>query len=294
MTATTSTASTALIQHLGHPAVELRLADGSCAIVLLHGAHVVSWQAAGWGEQLYLSPDAVIAEGKAIRGGVPVIFPQFEQRGPDRSLPRHGLVRTRAWQVEEHRVSGDGALATLVLQDNDATRAVWPHAFALELTVSLSPGRLDLELHVSHTGAAGADPWAFSAALHTYLAVSELSQVRLQGLDGHVFHDSLTQAEYTEDHVEKRFVGEIDRIYTQVKRPLLLRDGPRRLNIQADTFEDVVVWNPGEDKCKALPDMPDGDWAHMLCLEAAQVMSPPTLAPGESWTARQSLVLQGC
>src|SRR5690606_10464199 len=189
----TSTSSTALIQHLGQPAVELRLADGSRAIVLLHGAHVVSWQAAGAGEQLYLSPEAVIADGKAIRGGVPVIFPQFEQRGPDHSLPRHGLARTRAWQLDEHRLAGDGALAILSLQDDQATRALWPHAFTLELTVALSPQRLDLELHVSHTGPAEAAPWAFSAALHTYLAVSELSQVRLQGLDGHVFHDSLTQ-----------------------------------------------------------------------------------------------------
>lgn len=287
------TTNTALIQHLGQPAVHLGLADGSQAIVLLHGAHVVSWNAAGHGEQLYLSPDAVLAAGKAIRGGVPVIFPQFEQRGPDRSLPRHGLVRTRAWQVESHRTAGDGALVTLVIGDDADTREIWPHAFLLELTVSLAPGRLDVELHVSHPGGPDELPWPFSAALHTYLAVSELTQVRLQGLEGCPFLDNVTLGEHIEDHPEKRFSGEIDRIYTQVPRSLLLRDGSRLLTIQSETFQDAVVWNPGPDKCAALSDMPDEDWRRMLCVEAAQIMSPPNLAPGESWTARQSLFVQG-
>lgn len=286
-------ASTTLIEHLGQQAVQLALADGSRAIVLLHGAHVVSWQDAQAGEQLYLSPTAVVGPGKAIRGGVPVIFPQFEQRGPDHSLPRHGLARTRAWRLDEHRVAGNGALATLVLADDDETRALWPHAFALELTVSLSPHRLDLELHVQHTGEADAQPWPFSAALHTYLAVSELGEVRLRGLDGCLFLDSVTQAEYTEDHYEKRFTGEIDRIYTKVPATLQLRDTTRRLSLQSSTFEDAVIWNPGPDKCEALADMPDEDWRRMVCVEAAQIMSPPLLAPGESWTARQSLVLEG-
>ena len=91
----TKTAATREATYQGLPAIELTLPDGSAAVVLLHGAHVLSWQAGGWGEQLYLSPKAVAAEGKAVRGGIPVIFPQFEQRGPDRSLPRHGLSRTR-------------------------------------------------------------------------------------------------------------------------------------------------------------------------------------------------------
>ena len=286
-----STASTALTTHLGLPAVSLNLADGSSALVLLHGAHVLSWQAAGWGEQLYLSPAAMAGEGRAVRGGIPVIFPQFEQRGPGRGLPRHGLARTRAWQLESHRAGRDHALATLVLRDDEATRALWPHAFTLELTVSLAPQRLDLELHITHTGEPDDAPWDFSAALHTYLAVSEITQVRLQGLEGCRFLDSVTGGEHIEDHPEKRFSGEMDRIYSRVPRSLLLRDGPRRLTLESETFGDAVLWNPGPEKCAALADMPDEDWRRMLCVEAAQIESPPTLAPGESWTARQSLVL---
>lgn len=276
------------IEHKGHHTVKLSLPDGSYAVVLLHGGQVVSWHPAGHGEQLYLSPDSPVVAGQAVRGGVPVIFPQFEQRGPDRSLPRHGLVRTRPWTLDTLRAQGDHALVTLTRSDDEDTRALWPHGFTLELTVSLAPQRLDMELHVSNTGDS---PWPFSAALHTYLAVSELSQVRLQGLEGCRFIDAITHGEHIEDHPEKRFAGEMDRIYARVPRSLLLRDGPRRLTVESETFEDLVLWNPGSDKCAALQDMPDEDWQHMLCVEAAQILHPPTLAPGDSWTARQSLVL---
>ncbi len=275
----------------GQPGLTLGLPDGSRATVLLHGAHVLSWQAAGWGEQLYLSPAAGLASlqsGQAIRGGVPVIFPQFELKGPDTSLPRHGLARQRAWTLDSQQVGRDHALVTLLLRDDPVTRAYWPHGFALELTVSLAPHRLDLELHATNTGDT---PWPFSAALHTYLAVSELTQVRLQGLEGCHFQDAVTGGEHIEDHPEKRFAGEMDRIYAQVPRSLLLRDGPRRLTLESEGFEDAVVWNPGPDKCAALKDMPADGWREMLCVEAAQGVNPPMLHPGKSWTGRQSLVL---
>ncbi len=276
-----------LIDVLGQPALKIQSPDGSEATVLLHGGHIVSWKPAGAGEQLYLSPQAVAAPGQAVRGGVPVIFPQFEQRGPDVSLPRHGLARTRSWKLDEVRRGREHAQATLVLNDDDSTRAWWPHAFHLELTVSVSRDRLDVELHAHNPGPS---TWPFSAALHTYLAVSDLTTVRLQGLDGCRFIDNLLGGETIEDHPEKRFHGEIDRIYAQATN-LLLRDGPRRLAIESDNLPDAVIWNPGPDKCAEMKDMPADGWQSMLCVEAARVLEPATLGPDESWTGRQTLIL---
>ncbi len=272
---------------LGQPAVRIQSPDGAHATVLLHGGHLVSWCPAGGQEQLYLSPDAVATEGKAVRGGVPVIFPQFEQRGPDTSLPRHGLARTRTWSIESSGLGKAHAQITLALDDDASTRALWPHSFTLELTVSVSDQRLDLELHVHNPGNTS---WPFAAALHTYLAVSDLGAVRLQGLEGCHYIDSVAGGEAIEDHPEKRFYGEMDRIYAQAPS-LLLRDGPRRLGIEAHDMPDVVLWNPGPDKCADLVDMPDGDWQRMLCVEAARISEPLTLGPDERWTGRQSLTL---
>ncbi len=276
------------IEFQSQPAIELTLPDGSLAVVLLHGAHVTSWQAAGWGEQLYLSPLSQIAAGKAVRGGVPVIFPQFEERGPDFDVPRHGFARTRAWQIDGMRAKDDQAMCTLLLNDDEETHHLWPHRFSLELTVALSHNRLDMELHITNIDD---HEWPFSAALHTYLGVSQLTQVRLQGLGDSYYTESNSPTALKESDMEKRFSGHIDRIYAQAARSLALRDGARILNIESDGFEDAVIWNPGPHLCANLADMPNDDWTSMLCVEAAQVSRAPMLQPGESWTGRQSLIL---
>jgi glucose-6-phosphate 1-epimerase len=273
---------------LGQPAVLVQSPDGAQATVLLHGGHLVSWIPAGGQEQLYLSPTASAEPGQAVRGGVPVIFPQFELRSPDASLPRHGLARTRTWSIDEASQGKDHGQVTLALRDSEETRALWPHGFALELTVAVSGQRLDIELHVHNTGDS---IWPFAAALHTYLAVSKLSDVRLQGLEGCRFEDKLANGEAVEDHPEKRFHGEIDRIYADAPS-LLLRDGPRRLAIETRDLPDAVIWNPGPQKCAELKDMPDDDWQAMLCVEGGRILEPVMLAPDETWSGRQSFVLQ--
>ncbi|MDQ5925216.1 MAG: glucose-6-phosphate 1-epimerase [Pseudomonadota bacterium] len=275
-----------MIEVQGQPAVRMQSPDGAQATVLLHGAQLISWIPAGGVEQLYLSPQAVIAPGQAVRGGVPVVFPQFEQRGPDHNLPRHGLLRTRPWVLEDSRQQKDHAQVTLAFDDTAETRALWPHSFTVELTISVGGARLDMELYVHNPGQT---PWSFTAALHTYLSVSDLTQVRLQGLEGCPFEDTVMDERHIEDHPEKRFLGEFDRIYSGV-HDLLLRDGPRRLNIAQAGWPDAVIWNPGPRKCAALTDMPDADWQRMLCIEAAAVFTPITLAPDEEWSGRQSLV----
>jgi glucose-6-phosphate 1-epimerase len=273
----------------GLPAIQINSPDGAQATVLLQGGHVLSWIPAGnAGEQLYLSPQAEFSPGKAIRGGVPVVFPQFEKKGPDRSLPRHGFARNRPWTLDSQSHSASHAQATFQLTDNDETRALWPHGFELELTVSVSGTELELELYVHNTGTTA---WPFSAALHTYLAISGLDAVRLQGLEGCEYTDSLTGFEGIEDHPEKRFSDEFDRIYDKATN-LLLMDGTRRLSVQSDNLSDAVVWNPGPDKCAALADMPADGWQHMLCVEAARVLHPKTLSPDEDWVGRQSLTLR--
>src|SRR3954463_8096737 len=79
------------------PHVTLRADDGATAEIHHHGAHVTSWRPSPDGdERLYLSGASEYGDGKAIRGGIPIIFPQFATEGP---LPRHGFARTTAWSV---------------------------------------------------------------------------------------------------------------------------------------------------------------------------------------------------
>ena len=266
---------------LGQPAMWLRAPDGAELTVLLHGGHVVSWVPAGDQERLYLSPLAQAGGRHAVRGGIPVVFPQFAAQGP---LPQHGLARDRLWQWVEGAQRGEVMIGVLRLTDDDATRAIWPHAFEAELSFSFSGLQLDVELAVTNTGHT---PFDFQAALHTYLRVDDVRRARLAGLYGVRYHDKLTGQTQHQEMDPFTFVGEIDRIYFDATGPLSLATAAGRTTITREGFDDVVVWNPGPTRAAALPDLPDDDWLAMLCIEAAQIGTPITLAPGQDWVARQ-------
>ena len=270
----------------GHPVIALSTAGGARAVVSPFGAQVLSWQPARDQERLYLSPQARYDGSSPIRGGIPVCFPQFAGLG---KLPKHGLARTCSWTPGEERTGDDFALLTLRLTEDEETRALWPHAFSAELTVVLENDRLDLELEIENTGYA---PFAFTAALHTYLRVREVENMRLEGLYGYDYRDASDHDRVKRDSGDVVTVdAEIDRVYHDVARPLLLRDSDRSLGIHAEGFPDVVVWNPWETRCAALPDMPANGFRHMLCVEAAAARHKIELDAGAEWYGRQTLMV---
>jgi glucose-6-phosphate 1-epimerase len=270
----------------GLPACELALPQGDRLVVALQGAQVLSWVSGGQ-ERLYLSPQSTFDGQAAIRGGVPVCFPQFNQRGPlaDR-LPKHGFARNVAWQADAPMLSSDRAQLSLRLADNAQTRAWWPQAFEAQLHIELSPGALQLTLNVHNTDT---EPLAFSGALHTYLAVPDVTQATLQGLGGQPEWDSLTDT-HAQAADTLRFAAEFDRVYEAGPQAMTL-NGSLQIR-QSPSWANTVVWNPAQDLCKRLADMPDDGWRHMLCVEAAQVYAPITLPAGGRWAGWQRLQVQ--
>ena len=268
----------------GLPATELQLPCGDRVVVARHGAHVLSWVAAGR-ERLYLSPASAMDGQAAIRGGIPVCFPQFNLRGP---LPKHGFARNQPWAPHPPRLQTEAAHLALSLNDSAATRQWWPQAFEARLLIELKPGALQVELAVRNTDS---QPLEFTGALHTYLAVSDVAQVRLQGLGGRAEWDAVADRHGTAAS-ELRFAGEFDRVYSAAPQGYALHDGPHALRIEQDMdWTHTVVWNPGANKCATLADMPADGWQHMLCVEAAQVYEPIRIAPGDFWQGAQRLSL---
>jgi glucose-6-phosphate 1-epimerase len=268
----------------GWAATELQLPCGDRVVVAQHGAHVLSWVAGGR-ERLYLSPRSVMDGHAAIRGGIPVCFPQFNQRG---DLPKHGFARNQPWAVKPARLEGNKAHLALALSDGAATRQWWDQAFEALLLIELTPGALQLELVVRNTDS---KPLRFTGALHTYLAVSDVAQVRLTGLAGCAEWDSVTDRHATAAP-ELRFVGEFDRVYSAAPAGYALHDGPHVLAIEQDMdWAQTVVWNPGAAKCATLTDMPAEGWQHMLCVEAAQVYEPIQVKAGDFWQGAQRLAV---
>lgn len=263
--------------------LRLRAADGATAEVHQHGAHVTSWcPVPGDEEQLFLSSRTALS-GAAIRGGIPVIFPQFAAEGP---LPRHGFARTAEWDVESTGHDARGvAVAALTLRDSADTRAMWPHSFVATLDVRVGGAMLDVALTVENTSDA---PLSFTAALHTYLRVYQSDAVELVGLHGTSYRESSAPTALVADEAESiQARGEIDRVYVNAPRRLTLREPGRLLDVEMVEFPDVVVWNPGATRAAALDDMEPGGETRMLCVEAAAVQQPIVLDAGRRWSGAQ-------
>jgi glucose-6-phosphate 1-epimerase len=266
--------------------VLLRSADGATAEVNLNGAHVTSWRPApGTEERLFLSAISAFHDGVAIRGGIPVIFPQFAAEGP---LPRHGFARTSRWTSVNVEEDSDGrAVAMFSLTDSPATRAIWPASFLATLSVRVGGAELCVTLSVENRGT---DPFSFTAALHTYLRVADVLATTLVGLHGGRYRESGNPHDVQFDqHESLRIDAELDRVYINAPSRLVLREPERELMIEADAFPDVVVWNPGAERAADMKDMEPGGERRMLCVEAAAVQTPVLLNAGRRWIGSQTL-----
>lgn len=273
-----------MTQHTAAELPRLRLAhaSGGTAKLYLHGAHVTSWVPAGGSEALFLSRAADFAPGKSIRGGVPVIFPQFAAMGP---LPKHGFARTQPWERVDDADRPDAV--RLRLRDSEQTRGIWPHPFLAELAVELGEDWIFIGLTIRNTADAA---FEFTAALHTYLRVGDVRRATVEGLQG-VRYRVTGEAERVDEARELSVNGPVDRVYLHTPPELRVHDAQngRILLLRAEGFADTVVWNPWAEATAALPDMEDDEYLEMLCVEAAQVGSPVRLDAGESWTGVQRI-----
>ena len=253
-------------------------AEGASALVALRGAHVLSWIPADGRERLFLSKRTVFDGRAAIRGGIPVIFPQFGERG---ALRKHGFARNCGWRFMGVEC---GAAVFELRGDGDVH---WPYPFVACLRIGLTATRLAVTLEIENTGDTA---FAFTAALHTYLGVGDIAQVRVEGLQGCDYEDSANGGTlHRQSEFEVRCSGETDRIYNDVVAPLTLLDGAHPLYIEQEGFADAVVWNPGEQLCARIGDLAPEDWRQFVCVEAGQVLQPVLLQAGERWRGKQCL-----
>ncbi len=265
--------------------ITVRAADGASVQMTAQGAHVCSWIPAGGQEQLFLSKTSEWREGVAIRGGVPVIFPQFGGLG---NLPKHGFARTTQWKLQSCSNDAQGkGIAVFVLQDNEASRAVWPYAFTAQLRVTVHADQLNIALDICNTGT---DTFSFTAALHTYFAVQDIAAARLHGLQHCHYRDSMNGGQLcTETADSLHITAETDRIYLNTPSELRLQQPQQVMQIRSEGFADTVVWNPGATGAVKLSDLEPEGHQRMLCVEAAAIGQPVILAAGQSWCGQQQL-----
>ncbi|KAL6575669.1 hypothetical protein OROHE_001046 [Orobanche hederae] len=271
--------------------VVLRNPRGASARVSMHGGQVISWRNERGEELLFTSSKAIFKSPKAMRGGISICFPQFGNCGSV-----DGFARNKIWTIEDdppplHAYDSLGkSFVDLLLKPAEEDLKCWPHGFEFRLRVSLaSEGNLML---VSRIRNINGKPFSFSFAYHTHFSVSDISEVRIEGLETLDYLDNLCRKErFTEQGDAITFESEVDRVYLSSPHCIAVLDHERKRTyvMRKEGLPDIVVWNPWEKKSKAMADFGDEEYKQMLCVDAAAVEKNITLKPGEEWTGRVEL-----
>ena len=240
----------------------------STASVAVHGGHVLSFTPNGQEPVLWLSEHSHFKEGKAIRGGIPVIWPWFGPHGTDASKPSHGFARTRFWDVYATRLIDDAyPQIRLHLKDNAITHALWPHAFLLEIVITLSSA-LQVDLVIENTGDT---PFEYTGALHSYFNISEIQQIEITGMDGVEYINQLAPGTQNVQNGPIRFTAETDNIYLNTSNTCKIVDPgyDRTIVVEKQGSQSTVIWNPWIAKSARMSDFGDAEYKNMVCIEAA-------------------------
>jgi D-hexose-6-phosphate mutarotase len=248
--------------------VMLRLSGAHSSLeVASQGAHVCSWQLHHGEPVLFMSPKSHFLKGKAIRGGVPVIFPWFGKREDDPTAPQHGFGRVANWKQTRGEVDQNGAaVAEFQLKDNDSTRKSWPFSFTAKLTIE-GQTQLRITLEIQNTDS---KPFTFGAGLHSYFCVSDIERIKILGLEGTEYIDQVAaNAVRKQPNYAITFDGELDRIYFDTDATCVIHDpgNERRIVIAKSGSKSTVVWNPWTGKAGSMADLGADNWRGMVCVE---------------------------
>jgi glucose-6-phosphate 1-epimerase len=244
------------------------------AEIYLQGAHLTRWTPKGERPVLFLSPNSAFTQGKAIRGGVPIIFPWFGARADGKPGPAHGFARTIDWDVEFVLQQKDGSVQiALALGSNETS---------LRFRVTVGKN-LELELDARNDLR---EPLTFEEALDTYLAVSDIREISVSGLEGTEYLDKADgfQRKHLGDE-RIRFTKETDQVHANTSSTCVIDDPlwDRRIVIAKSGSNSTVVWNPWSDKASAMADLGPDAWTRMICVESGNIgENSVTLAPGAS------------
>ena len=238
------------------------------AEVALFGAQTISYRPTGNPPVLFMPrPYDEHPAGVEIHGGIPVCWPWFAAQGEPGSK-KHGLARYSAWRVLGTEYSEDISEITLGLASSDATRALWPYDFKLELKVSVSM-KLTLTLKATNTGD---KPFFVTEGFHPYFRVKDRDQTEVLGVDGCEFTEPNAPAKGVRTWTgayEVRTGG--SKLFDVTKREYVLMDnGLRRaIALVSRGNKRLVVWNPGEESAGRVDEFGEDGWRRFVCVEPA-------------------------
>ena len=250
--------------------------DKATAKIALQGAHIFHYSRKDEDKILWLSSESDFTNGKPIRGGVPICWPSFGMNNPE--LSQHGFARTAFWKLIAYKDIDENTTGIIFeLGHSKKSLRLWDYKFKLTLKVIVSDS-LTMELTTTNIDT---QSFKLTQALHTYFKVSDIEDVKIDGLEKKPYLDALSDERLEQDGTVT-FSQEIDRVYQEVDKAIKLNDSNRTINIQNSGSSSVVVWNPWIEKGKGMSGMNQNAYKEFVCIESAnayedyQIIEPNT------------------
>lgn len=256
------------------------------ATIFQQGAHLTHWEPAGFQPVIFTSRRADgFAPGKAIRGGIPIVFPWFaNDKKKDRINghpgPSHGFARTEPWALTKVEHVGKDLALTFFLGPTETSRSMGFADFHLQLTFTI--GRtLTLSLFAHNPSE---QPLTFEQAFHTYFQVTDIHEASVSGLEPTPFIDK-TDGFKVKPPAGKPVVfhAKVDSVYLDTTAPCTLSDelGHLRMTNTKKGSNSTVVFNPYAD----MVDLAPWEYHGFIAVETANVdRNAITLAPDATHT----------
>ena len=247
------------------------------------GAQFLEWTPAGTEPVLWLSERSLPWASTPARGGVPICAPWFgvataSLAAPGSEAQNHGFLRNATWELVE-RTDSSAVLSFAYSPTSKSDFAKFPHRFTAKLHATFGH-----DLHLALT-MENADEEAFyvDEALHPYLNVSDVREIRVLGLDGCEELCTVTNEERVHEGDLTFANGRVDSIFDYSGTVSIEDPGfGRRIVIEKENSASTIVWNPAESKAA---DMHHEDWKHFVCVEVGNVRKNSVyLQPGETHT----------
>lgn len=258
----------------------------AAAELSLYGAQLLSFTPAGQKDVLWMSEKSLFAEGKAIRGGIPLCFPWFGPHLTDKEKPQHGFGRLQNWTVKEVKETSEGnTIISLSLTASEASLELWPHQFSAVAEFAIGK-TLEVKLSVLNTGDAS---FEYSNALHTYFNVGDIGNISVEGLHNATYYDAFGSDLLKQDEKLLSFTKETNRRYVNTTSNCIIHDKTynRKILVEKTGSKVTVVWNPGEATTKTIADMDPDGYKTFVCVEPTNAypgIDMIQLAPGENHT----------
>lgn len=247
------------------------LATGKIA---LQGAHLMGWQPKFLANPvLWLSSNARYVKGRSIRGGVPICWPWFGAHPTDSTFCPHGFARVIPWRVMDIDSTPTGA-TRIILEMQQTPEAQRQLSYPYVLTITITIGRR-MRIEMATTNKAD-HPFVIGEAFHTYLNVSDITNVKITGMQDCVYADKVLKYERQVEHNALTFQGaEFDRVFINHSRDCQVHDTgySRIIHVAKSGSDTTVVWSPGAEKASQMGDMgaPD-EWRKTICVETTNAL----------------------